>query len=202
MIYWLVIFPVGFMIIVITIALLVGRRDRKKMAEQQEEKRKDLLLTNPRRAVVEEITRVKEFSDYVFHDIKINKEQIECLFISKKGIFVIKALNNEGVISGEINAEHWINQTDQEFVLKNPLIDNKRGLDAVSNILNQKFGLFNMIVLTKAKQINLLGNDNDVVLYSELEKTFSGLPNIFSENDLMVFYNGIDNHLNAHAFDD
>ena len=202
MIYWLVIFPFGFMAIVITVALIAGKKDREKMAKQIAEKRNDLLVSNPRRAVVEALERIKDFSDYVFHDIKINKNHIDCLFISKKGIFVITALNNEGSITGDISEEHWINVNEQEFVLKNPLKENKHGLDAVSNVLNQKTGLYNMVVFTKATSVNIINNDNNVILYSELEKTFSELRDIFSENDLMVFYNLIDNHLNDHAFGD
>lgn len=197
MIYWLVIFPVGFMIIVIVIALIVGKRDRKKQAMLNAERKNDLLTNDPKRAVYEYLNDNKEFCEYLLNDIKIGKSQIDCLYISKKGVFIICTLPNQGTVSGDANGEYWVNNNQDDYVINNPFLANEKPLEMIGNIINQTNDLSIVAVFTKATEINVVNSKYPIVRLSGLMDAFKAMDDIYEENDLMVVYNKIFNYLSS-----
>lgn len=199
MFWWLVAFPVGFMVIVIVTALLLGKRDRKKQLQQIEEDKQNLMKNNPKQAATDHLQQYKDFSEYLLTDVQItNKEikgNIDILYLSKKGIFVIAVLGNSGDISGDLNGEYWVDKVNEEYALKNPFPQNEKLLKSISNITNENINLYNIVIVPNAKSINIANNDDNVVKLSEFFPMIREYPDVYSDNDLMVIYNLIDNHI-------
>lgn len=183
------------MVAVIVTAILLGNRDRKKEAKALEEKKKDLLESNPKQAVLGYLDEHKHISEYTFIDLVIGKAKIDILYISKKGIFLIYPLNNEGSISGIVNEENWLNKTHDEFVLKNPMFNNKRDIDIISNVSTLKTNLYSLTVFTRASDINIIdiNNERNVVSLNTLKETLDSYPDVISTDDLVIYYNNIVN---------
>ena len=196
MLWFLVIFPVLGMIIIATIAILLGKRDKKRADKEREERSKNLLLSNPKQAVLQKLDSIKHISEYTFIDVKTHKTKIDCLYISKKGIFLFYVIGYEGTVTGEIDKEHWVNKRSEEFVLTNPLYENRRDVEIIGDITNEKLFVYPLVVCTMMEQINIAGNDNKVIKIDDLEKVLDSYPEVISSDDLVLLYNSVVNSLN------
>ena len=194
MLWILVIFPLLGMTIIIVIAVLLGKRDRKREAEKLEAKKKDMLETNPKQEVLQYLDENRHISEYTFIDLELGKAKVDVLYISRKGIFLIYALKNEGTISGEVDQENWLNKTHDEYLLKNPMYNNKRDIEIISNVTTLRTNIYSLTVCTKAEEINIVNNEEyQVVKLNELKETLDKYPDVITENDLVIFYNNIVN---------
>ena len=194
MLWILVIFPLLGMTIIIVIAVLLGKRDRKREAEKLEAKKKDMLETNPKQAVLQYLDENRHISEYTFIDLQLGKAKVDVLYISRKGIFLIYALKNEGTISGEVDQENWLNKTHDEYLLKNPMYNNKRDIEIISNVTTLRTNIYSLTVCTKAEEINIVNNEEyQVVKLNDLKETLDRYPGVITENDLVIFYNNIVN---------
>ena len=117
------------------------------------------------------------------------------LLISTKGIFVLTALGNEGTITGDVNSELWINKNVEEYVLKNPLVEKRHVLESISDITSERNNVHGLVVFTKGDITNLVNNNNDVCMIDNLKELLNNLPEVISENDLVLYYNAINNYL-------
>jgi hypothetical protein len=70
-------------------------------------------------------------------------------------------------------------------------------VETVGNIINQKANIYYLAVATVA-EINIIGNDDMVVNINNLQSVIDNNEEVFSENDLMVFYNALNNYLSEH----
>jgi len=195
MLWFLVIFPAIFMVIVITIAILLGKRDRKREAKEQAEKKKDMLETNPKQAVIQYLDNIRHISEYTFIDVKLNKSKYDCLFLSRKGLFIIYVLANEGIVNGDVNEENWLNKTHDEYVLKNPMFSNKRDIEDLSNVSTLRTDIYSLTVFTRASEVNVINGyeEYQAVKLSELKQLIDSYPDAIDENDLVIYYNNIVN---------
>ena len=195
MFWYFIFFPIVGMVIIIIVAVLLGKRDRKKEAIKMEENKKNLLSSNPTQAVLQYLDNNKEISEYTFINLEISKTKYDILYISKKGIFIIYPLNNAGIINGEVNEENWLNKTHDEFVLKNPMYNNGKDIEVISNITSLQSGIYSIAVCTCASEINIIDKDEEynVCKLEELKEVISSYPDIISENDLVIYYNNIVN---------
>ena len=198
MLWVLVIIPFSILLAVIITALLLGRRDRKKEAARLAEKKHDMLETNPHQAVLLRLEEIKHISEYTFLDLVIGKAKVDCLYISRRGIFLIYALNNEGSVTGIIDQENWLNKTHDEFVLKNPMYNNKRDIEIISNVTTLKTNIYSLTVFTRASEVGLINGNEEyqAIRLEELKKTIESYPIVITENDLVIFYNNIVNAVN------
>ena len=195
MLWILVFFPLIGMTIIIVIAVLLGNRDRKREAKRLEEKKKDMLESNPKQAVLQYLDENKKISEYTFIDLQLGKAKADVLYISTKGIFLIYVLKNEGTISGEVDQENWLNKTHDEYLLKNPMFNNKRDIEIISNISTLRTNIYSLTVCTQANEINFVNNDEyQVVKLTDLKETLDKYPDAISENDLVIYYNNIVNY--------
>ena len=198
--FWLLIgFPLIFIIIVIVIALIVGRRDRKKQLQQIEENKKNLLKSNPKQGVYNYFDQHKEFYEYLFKDVQINNSQIstniDIVYFSRKGLYLINVVGNNGALSGDALGEYWINKVVEEYAIKNPLYHNEKLIETFGNIVNLKANLHNVVICPNISSINLVNNEGYVVGLGNFFQHIDDLDDIFSDNDLMVFYNTLVNYL-------
>ena len=196
MLWILVIFPVLGMILIAVVAVLLGRRDREKEAKAREERSKNLLVSNPKQAVLQKLDSIKHISEYTFIDVHTHKAKMDCLYISKKGIFLIYVIGYDGVITGEIDKEHWVNKRSEEYVLKNPLYENRRDVEIIGDITSERLHVYPLVVCTVINEINIAGNSNQVIKIDDIEKALESYPDVISPDDLVLLYNNVSNSLN------
>lgn len=196
MFWYLIGFPVIAMIIIIVVALLLGKRDRKKEQEQREINKQNLMKTNPKQATYDFIQQHKIIYEYLLSDIEMSEGNIDILYLSKKGIFLLTILNNTGDISGDLNGEYWAEKVRDDYAVKNPYQEKEALLKVVSNITNENINLYNVILFPNAKSITIANNDNNVMKLADFFPTIKEYKDVYSDNDLMVIYNLIDNHIN------
>lgn len=107
------------------------------------------------REVNYELMMIKKIDEYTLSNILIplkNKHttEIDCVLVSRKGIFCIETKNWSGRISGSDEGEMWIqqfndfNRSDKRH--KNPVQQNENHCIALSRILNDKFFIENVVI--------------------------------------------------------
>ena len=199
MFWWLIGFPLIFIIIVITIALLIGKKDRKKQREQQEEDKKNLLKSNPKQAVYNYFDQKKEFSETLFKDVNIKNTStdahIDIVYISKKGIYLIDVVGNQGKITGDTNGEYWVDKVVEEYAVRNPLYKDERLVEVFENIIGVMLHIHHVVVCPNADITSIVNNDNDVIGMFNFFDIFDSLEDVFNDNDLMISYNSLNNYL-------
>lgn len=196
MFWWLVAFPVGGMIIIIVIALLLGKRDRKRELQAIEENKKNLLKSNPRQGVYNYIDQNKKFYEYLFKDVPLSKTNVDVVYLSRKGLYIISVVGNEGVINGDVNSEYWVNKNVDEYVTKNPLYHNEKLVETLGNIVETKMDIYHVVICPNADITNLINNSDKVFSLVGFFNYINNFDDFYSDNDLMIFYNSLTNYLN------
>ena len=199
MFWWLIGFPLIFMIIVITVALLIGRKDRKKQKAQMEENKKNLLKSDPKQALYNYLEQKKAFCEYLFKDVNIKNSlmdgHVNIVYLSKKMVFLIDVIGNEGSISGDVNGDYWINKTIDEYAVKNPLYKDDSLIETFENALGVMVHVRHIVICPNADITNIINNDNNVIGMFNFFDFVDKLEDVFNDNDLMVYYNSLVNYL-------
>ena len=78
------------------------------------------------------------------------KTEIDCVLVSRKGIFCIETKRWVGHIIGNDDDEHWIQQYDDPYkgdiTHNNPVSQNKFHCDVLDRILNYKYEIENAVI--------------------------------------------------------
>ena len=79
-----------------------------------------------------------------------NKTEIDCIIVSRKGIFCIETKNWVGHIFGSDNNEYWYQQYDDPYKnaerRKNPVKQNEAHCNILYKMLNERYDINNIVI--------------------------------------------------------
>lgn len=109
------------------------------------------------------------FDDICF-EVGSGSAEIDCLYISTIGIFVIEVKTWSGYIKGQLNDSKWTQikiygRTHETKSLVNPLIQNKGHVNVIKNLLNKDYPIYPLVVFTKNNAPKV---SNEVINYNQL----------------------------------
>ena len=111
-------------------------------------------------------------NNLMLEDVRGGTHQIDHIFISHKGIFVIETKNYYGEISDNANDSIWLRRVnDRVERIANPMIQNSSHIRVIKEILKQDFEFISLVVFVKNNAPYM--PDDNVINFSDLEiKTF------------------------------
>lgn len=155
--------------------------------------------------VQRELNLVKLFGrkGEILRNIYIPKEdgettEVDVVFITVKGIFVIESKNYSGWIFGDEKAYKWTAMLPNKIKNKfyNPIKQNDLHIEHLRKYLDMDIPLFSIIVFSERcelKKIKLERNDVFVIkrdsLYSTIRKIWKTAKDSLSENEVDEIYN-------------
>lgn len=128
--------------------------------------------------------------------------EIDLVYITQKGIFVIESKNYSGWIFGDVNFHYWTsclpNGTKNQFY--NPLKQNRTHIkwlsSYMSNFSSIEIPMYSVIVFSERCELKKVPCDSkDAIickrdsLYWRIRKLWDSLPDIFPERDIETTYN-------------
>lgn len=116
--------------------------------------------------------------------------EVDAVFISKKGIFVIESKNYKGRIYGDVNKRSWIQilQANNRYYFYNPIKQNASHTKAISKILNIPDARFKPIVIF-GNQARLNVNSKCVINVKDLTNYIKSQPTtIYNKKKLKEIY--------------
>ena len=194
MIYWLVIFPVGFMAIVITIALVLGKRDRKKELNALKEEEKDI-----KTVIYNRLIAYKKDYEFVIKDYHVSSYNIDLIYLSRKGIFVINTSDDKGIITGDYHSEHLINKNNGiETMRVSPYKKNLENVQFIKGITEKVNGVFPLTIYMNADISSLVNSDKEVFKLDDALSYFDSLPLLYDDTELPWVYNKLTDYEASH----
>lgn len=141
----------------------------------------------------------------ILHNVYLPKDngetsEIDVLFITQKGIFVIESKNYSGWIFGDEKDQYWTamlpNKEKNRFY--NPIKQNRTHCKWLSSITKNQAPLFSLIVFSERcalKNIKVY-SDNVVVIqrdetYKAIKRFWNNLPDVLSPEQVLEIYNGL-----------
>lgn len=106
--------------------------------------------------------------------------EIDILFITKKGIFVIESKNYSGWIFGSQNDKYWtICNYNDKWKLYNPVLQNQGHIKAIQRHL-RGVPCFSLIAFSERCELKKIDVNSDVYVFNR-DKMFSVVSNIFEK---------------------
>lgn len=199
MFYVFILFPSLLFIGVVTFGIIVYRKDCKKYEESLKNKNDNALINNPVDALYNYINLRKKASEYLFKDFELkskSKTKIDLIYISYKGIYVIKACSSKGNVIGDSKDEYFLERINNvENPIRNPLLVNKDDITVIHNLTNQIANVHPLLVYTSGDISLINKNDDEILFIDELTNYFNEKIDVFSDTDLVEFYNELNNYL-------
>lgn len=142
-----------------------------------------------------ELCKLAEFKGNILHNLEfeINNKtiQIDILFITQKGIFVIESKNYSGSISGAEYSSRWELRTNRKsYQFYNPILQNQSHI----NTINQKIRcsrFFSLIAFSERCKLEYIDiHRPDVFVFNRhalkdvINDVFTNEPNILSEQEV------------------
>ena len=135
------------------------------------------------------------FKGTILHNLEIvikNRTiQIDILFITQKGIFVIESKNYSGSISGAEHQNKWTLRTrKKDYHFYNPVLQNQAHINILSKIANTS-NFFSLIAFSERCHLDYIDIHtpnvfvfNRYALRDVISDVFSNEPDVFSEADI------------------
>lgn len=139
----------------------------------------------------------------ILRNIYIPKEngdtsEIDLLYITQKGIFVIESKNYSGWIFGDEKSTNWTASlpNGQKNRFYNPILQNKTHIKWLNEYLGGGIPLFSLIVFSERcelKKVTLNAESNVKVikrdyLYANIRKIWNEVPDVLTDNEVEEFY--------------
>ena len=110
----------------------------------------------------------------IINDIMLNdngkSRQIDHIFISNKGVFVIETKNYSGSIYGKETSNEWIEYLNKKkYNFTNPIFQNYAHKQIVSKIINDYNNVISIIVFTKSSKLKVKSPRNIVINTGQLK---------------------------------
>ena len=132
--------------------------------------------------------------------------EIDVLFITQKGIFVIESKNYSGWVFGDEQAMYWTVtlQNGQKNRLYNPIRQNRTHIKRLSEYLGNEIRMFSLIVFSERcelKKITLASSDVTVVkrddLYAAVRKIWEASEDCLTQQQTEEIYTHLQKLTNA-----
>lgn len=127
--------------------------------------------------------------------------EIDVVFITQKGIFVIESKNYSGWIFGDEKSPYWTislpNKTKNKFY--NPILQNKTHIKWLDRFLGGEVPLFSVIVFSERCELKKINVDNPDIhiikrdrLYATVRSVWESNKDCLDEERLNEIYNGLE----------
>ena len=153
----LIIFAILLFIVVIAIAFGLKGTKAKRRGDRGEAKVADMLLDLQ-----------AKYGGYVINNVILpigkTSSQIDHIYFSKRGIFVVETKNYSGRIYGKDNSEYWTQTLiGRHRVVKNklynPIMQNARHIQAVKRLIGNRDDVFSLVIFAKGN-ISYIESEN------------------------------------------
>ena len=121
-----------------------------------------------------------------------HKTEIDCVLISRRGIFCIETKNWIGFIKGNDEDEYWIQKYDDPLRAdrkhRNPVLQNEEHCEILERILHKRFNVENVVMFVSLEYRGGI-NSGYAFTISEFKKYYYDLyPDIITEAELKPLY--------------
>lgn len=134
--------------------------------------------------------------------------EVDVVFITQKGVFVIESKNYSGWIFGDENSRNWTamlpNRQKNQFY--NPIMQNRTHLKWMQNCLGEDVPLFSLIVFSERcelKKITVTSADVKVIkrdqTYAAVKKIWDNKPDALTEERVDEIFNKLQGFTNVDA---
>ena len=131
-----------------------------------------------------------------------NSTEIDIVYISQSGIFVIEVKNYGGWIFGNETSKQWMAiHFQRRYSFYNPIKQNKIHIDCLKKLVNRKVNYYNIVVFSNRcefKELKITSEDVHVINYADLYGLISFLndkSNIKMTNEEVIsIYNVLGNY--------
>ena len=127
--------------------------------------------------------------------------EIDLIYITQKGIFVLESKNYSGVIYGSSEYQYWL-QILPDGVSKrfyNPVRQNQTHVKWLKHALNRKIPMFSFIVFSERCELRKIEFDEKNVhvmkrddLYAEVSRVWDKKPDVLSKKEIREIYNTLE----------
>lgn len=135
----------------------------------------------------------------IINDIMLNdngkSRQIDHIFISNKGVFVIETKNYSGSIYGKETSNEWIEYLNKKkYNFTNPIFQNYAHKQIVSKIINDYNNVISIIVFTKSSKLKVKSPRNIVINTGQLKSCILNQKDRLNDKKIDEYYNIIMNN--------
>ena len=121
-----------------------------------------------------------------------HKTEIDCVLISRKGIFCIETKNWVGHIDGNDDDEYWHQEYDDPYMSdkdhKNPVRQNEGHCGVLERILHNRYGVHNIVIFVKLEDGRGIYSEHAFTV-SEFKKHYRGLfDHVLSIEEVKAIY--------------
>lgn len=121
-----------------------------------------------------------------------HKTEIDCVLISRKGIFCIETKNWVGHIDGNDDDEYWHQEYDDPYMSdkdhKNPVRQNEGHCRVLEKILHNRYGVHNVVIFANLEDGRGIYSEYAFTV-SEFKKHYRGLfDHVLSIEEVKVIY--------------
>lgn len=135
----------------------------------------------------------------IINDIMLNdngkSRQIDHIFISNKGVFVIETKNYSGSIYGKETSNEWIEYLNKKkYNFTNPIFQNYAHKQIISKIINDYNNVISIIVFTKSSKLKVKSPRNIVINTGQLKSCILNQKDRLNDKKIDEYYNIIMNN--------
>ena len=143
-------------------------------------------------SILEQIPGNKKIINNIMINDNGKSRQIDHIFISEKGIFIIETKNYAGNIYGKETSDEWKQYfKNRNFKLKNPIFQNYGHKKIVSKIINNEELVVPIVVFTTRCNLKVEANKNAVLYTTQLSQFIQNQPQRMKQEEIDIFYNQI-----------
>lgn len=127
------------------------------------------------------------------------KTEIDCVLITRKGLFCVEIKNWVGHVSGTDEDEYWIQSYDDprkdDRKAKNPVIQNKWHCISIQRVLNNKYRADNIVIFARLEDGRYINSDCAFTI-REFKKFYRNInTNRLNENQIRSIYESLKNYV-------
>ncbi len=142
-----------------------------------------------------ELLKVKGYNGNILHNLYIpynngKTSEIDILFITKKGIFVIESKNYSGWIYGSEKDQYWtVCDKRDRWKLYNPIKQNQGHINTIHQHL-RGIPCFSLIVFSERCELKKININSDVYVFKrdkmffKVSEIFKNFPDVMDENQV------------------
>ena len=131
-----------------------------------------------------------------------NSTEIDIVYISQSGIFVIEVKNYGGWIFGNEKSKNWMAiHFQNRYSFYNPIKQNKIHIDCLKKLINRKVNYYNIVVFSNRcefKELTVTSKDVHVINYIDLYELISFLnynsTTKMTDDEVISIYNELSNY--------
>lgn len=204
--WWIILIIVSLIILLAIIIYIFNNKNKTKKNSKSNEK----IIKEDNDSKIEQagnigekfinlaLNKIIDPDDYILSNVilpfdKDRKIEIDCILISKKGIFCIEVKNWVGHIIGRDESDNWLQMYDDSIKSskyhQNPVKQNKYHCSILYNFLNKKYEINCIVIFAFLEKESNIESSYTYTIYN-FNKYYKNLDNnVLSKKEIDYIYN-------------